>query len=172
MKVFLPIGIALLGVGVGLGAGFALKPAPEHEEAACEGEHCPEPAASEDAAHAAPKKDGHGGEAPEVEYVALDKPFIVPVFVDDRVAAMVVLSLSLEVPGGEREHTIALQPRLRDGFLAVMFRHANSGGFDGSFTAGQKMDDLKSALLATAKEVMAGIPVSEVLVTEIVRQDV
>lgn len=160
MKLLLPVGIALLGLGAGLGAGFALKPQPELE-AACEGEGCDEPAeAAAVEAEAA------------VEYVALEKPFIVPVFVDDRVAAMVVLSLSLGVPSGERDHTLALQPRLRDGFLAVMFRHANSGGFDGSFTAGQKMDDLKSALLAMAREVMAGIPVSEVLVTEIVRQDV
>ena len=40
-----------------------------------------------------------------------------------------------------------MKPRLRDSFLKVMFRHANSGGFDGSFTSGRKMDDLKSALL-------------------------
>jgi flagellar protein FliL len=52
-----------------------------------------------------------------------------------------------------------------------MFRHANSGGFDGSFTEGQKMADLKAALLVSAEEVMTGIPVAEVLVTEIVRQD-
>jgi flagellar protein FliL len=164
MKLFLPVGIALIGLGAGVGAGVAFKPAPEPEATeACEGESCPEVAAE-----AAPP----AGESAAVDYVALDKPFIVPIFADERVAAMVVLSLSLEVPAGERDHTLRLQPRLRDGFLAVMFRHANSGGFDGSFTAGQKMADLKSALLATARDVMSGIGVTEVLVTEIVRQDV
>jgi hypothetical protein len=53
-----------------------------------------------------------------------------------------------------------------------MFRHANSGGFDGSFTAGQKMQDLKSALLVAAREIMPETPVTEVLITDIVRQDV
>ena len=65
-----------------------------------------------------------------------------------------------------------MKPRLRDSFLKVMFRHANSGGFDGSFTAGRKMDDLKSALLNAAREVMEKTPVEKVLITEIARQDV
>ena len=52
-----------------------------------------------------------------------------------------------------------------------MFRHANSGGFDGSFTAGTKMEDLKSALLAAAQEILPETPVDEVLITEIARQD-
>ena len=52
-----------------------------------------------------------------------------------------------------------------------MFRHANSGGFDGSFTAGQKMEDLKSALLAAARRSLHETPVGEVLITEIARQD-
>jgi flagellar FliL protein len=165
MKLVLPAILAIAGVGAGVGAGVALKPAPE-APAACEGTECPEPAAAEAPPPPTPAPAGTR------DYVALDKPFIVPVFVQDRVAAMVVLSLSLEVPAGQAQNTLVLQPRLRDGFLAVMFRHANSGGFDGSFTAGQKMADLKSALLAAAREVMTGIAVSDVLVTEIVRQDV
>ena len=52
-----------------------------------------------------------------------------------------------------------------------MFRHANSGGFDGSFTSGRKMDDLKSALLRTAHDVIPEAEVGEVLITEIARQD-
>jgi flagellar protein FliL len=52
-----------------------------------------------------------------------------------------------------------------------MFRHANSGGFNGSFTAGRKIEDLKSALLVAAREAMPGAPVDEVLITEIARQD-
>ena len=66
----------------------------------------------------------------------------------------------------------AVKPRLRDSFLKVMFRHANSGGFDGSFTAGRKMEDLKSALLSAAREVMSETPVEEILITEIARQEV
>jgi hypothetical protein len=53
-----------------------------------------------------------------------------------------------------------------------MFRPANSGGFDGSFTEGRRMDDLRSGLLSAAREVMADAFVGDVLITEIARQDV
>lgn len=105
-------------------------------------------------------------------YVALDKPFVVPVFSGDKTVAMVVVSLSVATKSDGAQVLEAIQPRLRDSFLKVMFRHANSGGFDGSFTNGQKMDDLKAALLSSAQEVMGKEAVSEVLITEIARQDV
>ena len=109
--------------------------------------------------------------AAELTYVTMDKPFVVPVFAGEKVVAMVVLSLSVETDA-EAAHTVeAVKPRLRDSFLKVMFRHANSGGFNGSFTTGRKMDDLKSALLQAARAVMADTPVEEILITEIARQD-
>lgn len=101
----------------------------------------------------------------------MEKPFVVPIFKGDKVAAMVVVSLSVETDTHGAPLVETVQPRLRDSFLKVMFRHANSGGFDGSFTMGPKMDDLKSALLAAAREVMPDAPVDEVLITEIARQD-
>ena len=88
------------------------------------------------------------------------------------VIAMVVVSLSLETDLDGAHVVEAVQPRLRDSFLKALFRHANSGGFDGSFTSGQKMDDLKSALLQAGKTVMGEAMIGEVLITEIARQDV
>jgi flagellar FliL protein len=161
-KILLPVVLALGGLGAGIAAGLALRPAPEPDAAACEdadGEACDAPAEVELARG-------------ESAFVPLDKPFVIPVFDRDRVAAMVVLSLALDVPSEQADAVARLQPRLRDSLLAVMFRHANSGGFDGSFTAGQKMADLKAGLLTAARTVLEGIPVREVLVTEIVRQDV
>jgi hypothetical protein len=182
MKLLLPLVIALAGLGVGVGAGVALKPEPEadpHAEAApcAEGEHC-EPAHAE--ATAKPSKsaggDGHGGgghgEEGGLAVVALDKPFVVPVFGGDKVVAMVVASIAVEVGGESETQVEAATPRLRDGFLAALFRHANSGGFDGAFTTGQKMEDLRAALLVAAREVFGGVPVNDVLITEIAKQDV
>jgi flagellar protein FliL len=175
MKRLLPVVLVIVGLGAGIGVGTALKPAPEPEAgaeaaeaAACpEGEHCgaKEPALHPVASRSHPKPD-------EVEFVALEKPFVVPVFEDERIVAMVVLSLSVEVAAGHAKVVSAVEPRLRDQFLAVMFRHANSGGFAGSFTTGQKMQDLKSALNAAARQVMPDEPAGDVLITEIVRQDV
>ena len=178
MKKLMPVLIALLGLGAGVGAGLALKPAPEPEVAASD---CPPPAGG-DAVHAeacpageadpfAPVEPEEKKSAEELAYVDMDKPFVVPIFAGEKVTAMVVVSLSVETDTEGAHAVEAVEPRLRDGFLKVMFRHANSGGFDGSFTTGRKMQDLKSALLATAREVMADTPVEEVLITEIARQD-
>ncbi len=183
MKLLIPLVIALLGLGAGVGAGLALKPPPEEAASACaapsgaaHGE-APEGAAAE-AGPPCPEPDpyaaGHDAEAPEGElsYVEIEKPFVVPIFRDEKVRAMVVISLSVAVGHEAETSAKAAEPRLRDGFLKVMFRHANTGGFDGSFTNGQKMDDLKSALLKSARETLPETPVGEVLITEIARQDV
>jgi hypothetical protein len=187
LRKLLPVAIALVGLGVGVGAGMALKPAPEPEETAAS---CPPPAGRE--AHATPP-DGHAAAVDpcadpvadpfaaaadhgpalegEVAYVPMEKPFVVPIFKDDKVTAMVVVSLAVETEAETASKIEGLKPRLRDSFLKVMFRHANSGGFDGSFTGGRKIEDLKSALRAAAQEVLHEKPVGEVLITEIARQD-
>lgn len=189
MKKLMPVLLALLGLGAGIGAGLALKPTPEkaadacapaaegHENAPSTAEHGEAPATTEtapcdadEAFAAASAKDGPAIEG-EVAYVPMEKPFVVPIFKDDKVAAMVVVSLAVETGAHEAPAVEGLKPRLRDSFLKVMFRHANSGGFDGSFTGGRKMEDLKSALRAAAREVMPHQPVGEVLITEIARQD-
>lgn len=176
-KLLLPLLVALLGLGVGVGAGMALKPGDEAlagktASDACGAEQAaPEckTAGADPFAPAAPEAEGiEGANA----YVALERPFVVPVFEGEKVAAMVVMSLSVET-GAEGESAIrALEPRLRDGFLKVMFLHANSGGFDGSFTSGQKMKDLKAALRGAARGIATPAPVGDILITEIARQDV
>ncbi len=179
MKKLLPVLIGLLGLAAGVGAGLALKPTPP----AAMAEACPAAPAAEGAAAAggeaspcaadpfSPGKPAEKKKSAELAYVTMDKPFVVPVFAGEKVAAMVVVSLSVETET-ESAHAIEdVKPQLRDGFLKVMFRHANSGGFDGSFTTGRKIEDLKSALLASAHEVVPDIPVDEVLITEIARQD-
>ncbi|HRO10637.1 flagellar basal body-associated FliL family protein [Amaricoccus sp.] len=179
MKKLAPLLIALLGLGVGVGVGLALKPAPEPEVAAAcppaegEAEAKAEVACPADGADpfAPTKPEEKKKKAAELAYVQMDKPFVVPIFAGEKVAAMVVVSLSVETDTEGAHDVEALKPRLRDGFLKVMFRHANSGGFDGSFTSGRKMDDLKSALLRSAQEIVPGTLVEEVLITEIARQD-
>jgi hypothetical protein len=180
MRLLAPILLALLGLAVGVGAGIALKPAPETTAEACspaEGHaadegHGAAPCVPAEADPFQPvampeKKPRH-----ELAYVTMDKPFVVPVFSGDKVVAMVVVSLSVEAET-EAAHAIeGVKPRLRDSFLKAMFRHANSGGFDGSYTSGPKMEDLKSALLAAARTVLVETPVEEVLITEIARQEV
>jgi hypothetical protein len=178
MKLLVPLLIALLGLGAGIGAGLMLKPEPEEEATT----HVAEPVCPEDdpqpcevvqaaeksapVAHAPKKPEG------ELAYVPIEKPFVVPVFKGEKVVSMVVVSLSVEIGAESAPVVETVLPRMRDSFLKVMFRHANSGGFDGSFTSGQRMEDLKSALALAAREILPEAPLGEILITEIARQDV
>ncbi|MBP7001960.1 flagellar basal body-associated FliL family protein [Amaricoccus sp.] len=167
-----PVAIALLGLGAGVGAGVMLKPAPEAAAAAPE---CHEGAACPAADPLAAPHGGAGAKAEaegEASVVPVEKPFVVPVFKGEKVAAMVVVSVAVEIQAAHETAVEELTPRLRDALLAAMFRHANTGGFDGAFTAGRKMEDLRAALLAAARQIFGETPVNDVLITEIARQDV
>lgn len=151
MRKLLPFLLAMLGLGAGAGTGLALRPAPDPALEGAVVEHPEEP------------------EVPP-EYVKLNNQFVVPIVEEGRVAAMVILSLSLEVTAGSTEAVFAKEPKLRDIFLQVLFDHANAGGFKGSFTDGSNMVMLRHALLETATATM-GDMVKDVLIVDIVRQD-
>ena len=161
----LPVRLLILGTVAGAGSGLFLMPYPVDE--AEDGTHdCPPPDGEMD-----PTEAVAAIEVPEErEYAKLNNQFIVPVVEDERVAALVVMSLNLEVAVGSRTAIFAAEPKLRDRFLQVMFDHANSGGFSGNFTTGTKMRALRNELLRVAQDV-SGPQVTDVLVIDLVRQD-
>ena len=162
MRKLLPVILALIGLAGGGGAGYIFHPQPEAKAEATAG--CPPNGAP--AAEAPPP----AGNESETEFVKLNNQFVVPVVEDGTVAAMVILSLSLEVPKGEGPKVFEREPKLRDALLQTLFNHANAGGFKGSFTDPLAMEALRTALLETARSVM-GAAVGSILITEIVRQD-
>lgn len=152
MRKLLPLLLALIGLGIGAAAGHYTRPAvTETDEAAQEGALAIPPEAQPD-------------------YVKLNNQFIVPVVEGGRVASMVVLSLSLEVAAGKSEMIYAREPKLRDALLQVLFDHANTGGFRGSFTDGSNLIQLRQALREQAIAVV-GPEVRDLLITDIARQD-
>lgn len=196
LKKLLPVVFLLLGLGAGAGAGIFLRPSAEpegadaHASPAAGGHSAP----AEDG-HGAPKPDGHGAPAkdghaaasehgaksakgghgeptdPEAhDFVKLNNQFIVPVLEHGRVTSMVIMSLTLEVGAGGRDRVFALEPKLRDAFLRVMFDHANAGGFDGNFTSGSNMLVLRDALKEVAFKTLGPILLN-VLIIDLVRQD-
>ena len=104
------------------------------------------------------------------DYVKLNNQFVIPVVEDGNVAALVVLSLSLEVTTGSTETVFLSEPKLRDVFLQVLFDHANAGGFKGSFTDASNLVVLRQALQEVAMQVL-GDSVKDVLIVDIARQD-
>ncbi len=173
----IPAVIVLAGLGGGLAAGAMLRPADGTNVAHDEVAPGPEAAGGEEAPpsdigaeeHAATEEAHESGE-PVHEYVKFTNQFVVPVVEDGNVAALVVLSLSLEVAPGLTERVYEMEPKLRDSLLQVLFEHANSGGFSGSFTDGANLISLREALRETAVRVF-GPQATDVLIAEIVRQD-
>lgn len=166
MGKILPIIMALLGAAAGVGAGIMLKPEPtEHIDPQAHDSDV-----STDQADPQPKVDEHGNEDPP-EYVKMNNQFVIPVVKDGKMAALVVLSISIEVISGGKEATFQREPKLRDAFNQVLFDHANSGGFDGVFTNSSRMIILRDSLYEVAKKV-AGPVVKDILIAEIVRQDI
>lgn len=160
MRKILPILMALIGLLGGGAAGYFLRPASDPAGDAAQQEH-----AAEGEGEAA----AEGGE-PSVEYVKLNNQFVIPVVEKERVTALVILSLSLEVKTGSTEKVYSVEPKLRDSFLKVLFDHANAGGFRGSFTESRNLENLRRALLETAQLTLAK-DVSNILISDIVRQD-
>ncbi len=177
MSKVVPLLLALIGLGTGVGGGLLLRPTGELGAAAAEisaaagEEHAP--GATADGEDTAPEMEAataDNGEGTGPEYVKLSNQFIVPIVVEGRVASMVILSLNLEVTAGSTEAVFAMEPKLRDRFLQVLFDHANAGGFKGSFTDGANLIVLRRALLETARTA-AGAIVLDVLISDIARQD-
>jgi len=161
-----PVILAVIGIGGGVGAGLALRPEASVEQTKLSADPCGDVQGQE--------PDDAAKEAPDpatLEYVKLNNQFVVPVVQDNRVNALVVISLSVEVEQGYKEEIYSREPKLRDAFLQVFFDHANAGGFRGAFTNSNNMDVLRKALRETAKDTVGSL-VTDVLIMEIARQDV
>lgn len=167
MKKLLPIILIIIGLGAGAAAGMLLKPEPE---ATPDTE-----VAAEHPADTGPEKRRSelGEEDPDAqfEYVKMNNQFVVPVVHGAKVTALIVMSLSIEIAAGNKEAVFEVEPKLRDSFLQVMFNHANAGGFDGVFTEGEKMSDLRGRLFEAARGVLGSVA-SDILIFDIVRQDI
>lgn len=153
MKIILIcLGLLLAGLAAGAGAAWFM-PAPDTDTAAPEA-----------AQIAAPAFDN-----PSI-YIDIHNQFVVPVVEQGNVAAMVVITLSLEVDATDEAVVRAAEPRLRDQFLQVFFNHANAGKFGGIFTAPAVMGELRHSLLTAAQDRL-GPAVRDVLIVDMVRQD-
>jgi hypothetical protein len=165
-KLILPIFLVVGGTAGGAAAGLFLLPlpAPTTPDATDATVVCPAPDSPQSPVPA-PVHDTPSA------FIPLNNQFIVPLLDSGSVSALVILSLSVEVAEGGEDPVLAAEPRLRDAFLQVLFDHANTGGFAGTFTATETMRGLRLALNAAAREV-TGDGVRNVLIVDIVRQDV
>lgn len=159
MKKLLPVLFVLFGLAVGAAAGVFV---PKKEEAE-----------TTDVSECTPSEDQEvtgSVENFDTEYVKLNNQFVVPVVSDDLIKSLVVLSLSIEIKEGMAEVVYAVEPKLRDSFLQVLFDYAHLGGFDGAFTNSDNVIRLKEQLYRSAKDIL-GTDIKSVLIVDFVRQD-
>lgn len=183
MKLLVPVVLAVAGVGAGVGAGVFLRPgvdavAPEASAAEAQAPsggkseaNAPHGAKAGGTAAAAAGGTVHGGGG-SAEYVQLRNQFIVPVLHGSRVTSLVVLSIDLEVAPAQSQAVHRYEPKIRDAFLTVLFDHANTGGFEGNFTSNKAMDMLRGALREAGQKAVGNQILTDVLITNIIRQDV
>lgn len=159
MKKILPLVLLLIGTSAGVGAGVFLRP---------EAAPVPEGMEAQDPSAGQMPLEEQGD--PSREYARMSNQFVVPVVKGAAVQGLVVMSLSLEVPVGQKDEVYAREPKIRDSFLQVLFDHANAGGFDGAFTDAANLSVLRGALREVAQKIM-GDQITDVLIIEIARQD-
>ncbi len=168
MNKFAPVVFLLVGLAAGAGAGIALKPKGGSTGASeSQAETGKEKSDTDNNQDVAKKPKASPS---DFEYLKLSRPFVVPVVESERIAAMVMMSLSLEVVPGISDSFYSIEPKLRDRFLQVLFDHANTGGFDGNFTNSDNLAVLRKSLLNVARKEM-GDDVTKVLITSVNRQD-
>lgn len=139
-----------------------------------------DPKAESDAPHTAAEtaaaESGHGGEGGRAEaasgtaWFRFPNQFFVPILRNGATDAVMVMSLTLEMPEPARADIEAREHRLRDALLNALMIQANTGGFDGNFTSEPSLERLRRALLAAAQKA-AGPQVAQVLIEDIARQD-
>ncbi|KAA0909643.1 flagellar basal body-associated protein FliL [Aquicoccus porphyridii] len=161
LKMLIPLLLLAIGMGAGIGGGLYLRPDPPADETAPTPSAEPEPARSVGA---------HDSAAQARDYIKLNNQFIVPVVEGEKVMSLVVLTLGVEIPSGQKERLYLMEPKVRDVFLQELFAHANRGGFRGAFTSARNLDDLRSSLREAAQYALGDL-ISDILIIDIVRQD-
>ncbi|QAR25563.1 hypothetical protein EO213_04255 [Paracoccus denitrificans] len=164
--------LAFLGGAVGgdmLGGARTSGQAGHDAGAAATGEH--EPPAAPDPEKSA--KDGGDGKAADgdanLDWFTFPNQFFVPVLRNGTSSAVMILTLSIEMPASARADIEAQEHRLRDALLNALMIEANTGAFDGNFTAEPTLRRLRDALLAAGQRT-AGPNVKRILIEDIGRQ--
>jgi hypothetical protein len=170
----LPLIFLLVGTGAGVGAGIFLRPDTVADPVVLSDENTTKKdrkdEAEEDISDIV-STDSSVGDKSKNEFAKLNNQFVIPLVVGERVTALVVLALSVEVPEGETATVYLREPKLRDSFLQVLFDHANMGGFEGNFTSADALGRLRGALREVGQKDLGADLIKDVLIMEIARQD-
>lgn len=185
MKKILTLLLPVIALAAGTFGGAILHPAtgPDdttgHEDQAADAHATPE---AEDYQETEPKHAAadnghgggdhmgdHGGDSGAAAWFTFPTQFFVPMMRNGDMGAMMILTLSIETTEGALEPMKQQEHRLRDALLRQLLILANTGGFDGNFTADARIRVLREGLLKAARAA-TDLPVDKVLIEDIARQ--
>ena len=169
MKPFIALVMVLAGIGGGLAVGTALRPPVASGTSPGKAENTTA-ADEQEGAEAAKDEAGAGVAAGEREYVKIGRQMVVPVVEGGETRALMLFELAIDVPVAMTERAYALEPRLRDSFLRVLFEMSYTGAFLDTYTDERIVSELRGKLRAAARGQL-GDAVAEVLILDIVRQE-
>ncbi len=169
IKKIIPIALPVLAlVGGAFGGDMLRAPASQAEPAA--------EAAAEDGHDATLADDGHGGDDPsgggestEAAWFQFPTQFFVPLMRQGDLRDVMILTVTLQTESASLDALSKKEHTLRDALLRQLMIHANTGGFDGNFTADRNLVTLREGLLQAAKTA-TDVPVTAVLIEDIARQ--
>lgn len=182
MKKILILLIPVLALVGGVAAGEMLRPgakdadqaeaaADGHGDAAAEN-HAgapDDPATAPPAGdHAAADGDHAAGSGAE-GWFTFPTQFFVPLMRNGDMGAVMILTLTLETTEADLEAMKQQEHRLRDALLRELLIHANTGGFDGNFTAEARLAPLRERLHKAA-QASTPLPVKAILIEDLARQ--
>lgn len=185
MKKILVLLVPILALVGGVTAGEMLRPAPEGVDHAAPSQPTDESDGKTEAldSHGATKPaESHGGghdvaddhdadkDAARAEgWFTFPTQFFVPMMRNGDLGAVMILTLTLETTDADLPAMKQQEHRLRDALLRELLIHANTGGFDGNFTAESRLSPLRDRLLKAAKA-STSLSVKAVLIEDIARQ--
>ncbi len=103
-------------------------------------------------------------------FIDMERKFVVPLVRGNRVQALVVVDLRLEVTASGESRGLALKPKLRDAFLDTLYAMAVAGAFDGDLYSNNVQHEMRARLLEAARAVLQE-DASAILIAELLRQD-
>lgn len=160
----MPIFALFFGFAGGGTAAIVFAPAPKEE-------HMPNSESGTSKTHSEASVDDKKDAASDNrEIVKLPSQFVVPVILNNRVRAMVILAIALEVEAGQGDRVRELEPKLRDEFLAELFNLAAIDGFKDELITRKTLELVKRVLRVRSNEVL-GMENVTVLITDMARQD-
>ena len=182
MKKILVLLIPVLALAAGVAAGEMLRPGkPASDPAEAAADDAAEPAASgpadapdgyaaeEPAADHAATSDETGGATSAAEWFTFPTQFFVPLMRNGDMGAVMILTLSIETSESDLTAMQQQEHRLRDALLRELLIHANTGGFDGNYTAEARLAPLRERLHKAA-QAGTDLTVKAVLIEDIARQ--